>query len=189
MQISEEPISNLAEYERVSIAFTVNSRLRVKTEALGMGGFPLVEEPVSPPYTKDYDQEANNRPQGWLKRWDTSNWGVLAAYKGQARIGGAVLAYNTPEIHLLEGRPDLAVLWDIRVQPKQRGQGVGKALFNAAADWARQHGCTLLKVETQNINVPACRFYAQMGCELGAINLRAYPDLPEEIQLLWYYEL
>jgi hypothetical protein len=44
-------------------------------------------------------------------------------------------------------------------------------------------------VETQNINVPACRFYARMRCTLGAIHRYAYPDLPGEAQLLWYRTL
>ena len=46
-----------------------------------------------------------------------------------------------------------------------------------------------MKVETQNVNVPACRFYARQGCVLGAINRFAYPDLPDEVQLLWYKTL
>jgi ribosomal protein S18 acetylase RimI-like enzyme len=47
-------------------------------------------------------------------------------------------------------------------------------------------GCVRLEVETQNVNVPACRFYAQLGCELGAIRRHAYAELPDEVQLVWY---
>jgi len=43
----------------------------------------------------------------------------------------------------------------------------------------------MLKVESQNINVPACRFYDAQGCELRAVQHGAYPDLPDEVQLLW----
>jgi hypothetical protein len=50
-------------------------------------------------------------------------------------------------------------------------------------------GCRRLKVETQNTNVPACRLYASQGCTLGAIHRFAYPELPEEIQLLWYKDV
>jgi hypothetical protein len=46
-----------------------------------------------------------------------------------------------------------------------------------------------LEVETQNVNVPACRFYARMGCTLGAINCFAYADAPDEVQLRWYKPL
>ena len=41
-------------------------------------------------------------------------------------------------------------------------------------------------VEMQNVNVPAGRFYARHGFVLGAVNRGAYPDLPQEVQLLWY---
>jgi GNAT superfamily N-acetyltransferase len=66
---------------------------------------------------------------------------------------------------------------------------VGAALFQAAELWARNKGCRQLKVETQNINVPACKFYARQGCVLKTVNRRAYPELPEEAQLLWYKDI
>ena len=86
---------------------------------------------------------------------------------------------------MLEGREDLALIWDLRVAAAFRGQGVGARLIDAAEEWARSHACRELKVETQNINLPACRFYARCGFELSAVNRRAYPELPDEIQLLW----
>ena len=115
-----------------------------------------------------------------------SNWGVFAARVEGRRVGGAVVAFNTPGMIMLEGRDDLAVLWDIRVCPEARGRGVGSALFCAAEAWAKARGCRQLKVETQNINVAACRLYEHQGCMLTAIDRFAYPELPDEIQLLWY---
>jgi GNAT superfamily N-acetyltransferase len=105
------------------------------------------------------------------------------------QIGGAAVASDTPGIDLLEGRRDLAVLWDIRVDPSVRGRGVGLALFSAAAAWARSRGCRQLKVETQNVNVAACRLYAREGCMLGAAHEQVYPAFPHETQLLWYRNL
>jgi ribosomal protein S18 acetylase RimI-like enzyme len=80
-------------------------------------------------------------------------------------------------------------LWDLRVRPEVRSAGIGTDLYRAVEDWARNRGCRTLKVETQNINVPACRFYARMGCTLGAVDRFAYPDLPDEVQLIWRKEL
>jgi ribosomal protein S18 acetylase RimI-like enzyme len=99
------------------------------------------------------------------------------------------VAFDTTGVDMLEGRSDLSVLWDIRVAPDARGRGVGAALFRAAEAWAAARGCRWLKVETQNVNVPACRFYARQGCVLGGIHRFAYPELPDEIQLLWYRDL
>jgi GNAT superfamily N-acetyltransferase len=104
-------------------------------------------------------------------------------------VGGAVIAFDTPGVGMLVGRPDLAVLWDIRVAPPVRGLRVGTALFRAAEGWARARGCRQLEVETQNVNVPACRFYARQGCVLATVEPAAYPGLPGEMQLLWYKDL
>ena len=95
-----------------------------------------------------------------------------------------MLAFDTPGVDLLRGR-GVAAIWDIRVEPTRRRTGVGDILFHAAEDWARSRGARTLIVETQNINVPACRFYDRMGCSLAAINRLAYRDLPEEVQLVW----
>lgn len=87
---------------------------------------------------------------------------------------------------MLEGRKDLALLWDIRVSPPFRSKGVGSALLAAAEAWATKRGARELKVETQNINVPACRFYKSLGCQLRHVNAGVYVGLPDEVQLLWY---
>lgn len=190
--IAEEPLSGLIEYGRVPIAFEVSTRLRSVPAENGLGGIRLVEEPVDSPYVKDYDTTSEEGPARWLRRWDkwdTSSWGLFAAYEDSRRVGGAVLARRTPNVHMLEGRDDLAVLWDLRVHPDHRGAGVGYSIFEAAVDWARRHGCVELKIETQNINVPACRFYARQGCRLSAIVSHAYAECPDESQLIWRLSL
>ena len=90
---------------------------------------------------------------------------------------------------MLEGADDLACLWDLRVLPEYRGRGVGRILFEAAVNWAKSRKCRLFKVETQNINVPACRFYVRRGCHLGGFNLHAYPETMNEIALFWYRKI
>ena len=181
-EIIEENVSVLPEYIRVPISFQVKSRFRVEPVQNGLGGLRLIEEPVVP-YIKDYD--ALESPVQWLQNWDIVNWGVLSAFVGKQRVGGAVIAWKTEGVDMLGGREDLAVLWDLRVSPDFRGKGLGRTLFDRAVDWMRERDCVQLYVETQNINVPACRFYARQGCELGAINRFVYKDL-DEIQLLWY---
>jgi GNAT superfamily N-acetyltransferase len=183
--VEEQP--DWVAYGRVSIAFTVDRIL----DAVGRpgGGYDLHERPLTTPYAKNYDSIPEERPQGWSARFDTSRWGVLVARADDVRVGGVVVAIDTPSVHMLEGRADLAVLWDIRVKPEWRGCGVGTALFRAAELWAKQRGKGELKVETQNVNAGACRFYERMGCELRAIDRLAYPSLPQEVQFLWFKRL
>ncbi len=188
IEIREETTTVLAEYGRVSIAFMVESRLRVQSIDNGLRGWSLDEETVDPPYLKDDDADKEQGPARWLSG-DTSSWSVFSAFQGSKRVGGAVVAWNTAGPNMLEGRDDLACLWDIRISPDYHRVGIGSNLFAAAAEWARAKGCRHLKIETQNINVPACRFYAGQGCELRAIHPDAYPELPDEVQFLWYKDL
>ncbi len=168
------------------MVFTIRSRYRVELVDGGLGGWFLNEEPVDPPYEKDYDEL--EPPTRWLTH-DTSHWAVFAAYDRQHRVGGAIVAWNSPGLHMLEARTDIAVLSDIRVRREYRRSGIGSQLFDRCAEWARRKGCSRLKIETQDINVPACRFYAAKGCELRGIHHDMYPECPNEVQFLWYLNL
>lgn len=185
--IFEDRIESLAEYAQIPIHFHVREIFDVVAPRRGLEGLRLRVRAVDPPYLKDYD--ILDPPTQWPLRFDMSRWGILAAIKHNVRIGGAVIAWDTEGVNLLAGRRDMAVLWDLRIAPDERGKGVGTDLFRAVEDWALARGVRWLKVETQNINVPACRFYARQGCILGSIDLFAYPTLPEETQLCWYKDL
>lgn len=189
IEVREDSAAALAKYARVPIAFEVREIFDVAEREDASGGFVLTKRRLDAPYVKDYDAIEEESPAHWAKRFDVTNWGFLAAYAVGERVGGAAVAFDSAGVHMVEGRADTAVLWDIRVAPQARGRGVGSALFRAAEAWAAARGCLRLKIETQNINVPACEFYARQGCELRAVDRFAYPRFPDEIQLLWYRAL
>jgi GNAT superfamily N-acetyltransferase len=189
IEVREDSAAALAEYARIPIAFEVREIFDVAERDDAPNGFVLTKRRLDVPYVKDYDAIEEEGPAHWAKRFDVSNWGFLAAYIVGERVGGAAVAFDTTGVNMLEGRTDMAVLWDIRVAPQARGRGVGAALFRAAEAWAGARNCRQLKIETQNINVPACEFYARRGCELRAVDRFAYPQFPDEIQLLWYRAL
>ena len=179
----------LSEHAAISIAFVVDQILEVTLLDGGLGGMSLTQTAVTGPYVKDYDAIEGAEPPCWPRRFDVSNWGLICARRDGTSVGGAVIATKTAGLYMLGGRDDVAVLWDIRVSPQERGGGVGSALFRAAVDWAGARGFRWLKIETQNVNVPACRFYHTMGCTLGSIDRFAYPGQPAEVQLLWWKPL
>lgn len=189
VDIKEEPIERIAQVSEIPIAFEVNRILDLSLSDEGLGGIILAEVPVDDPWVKDYDAFLEEGPTRWANQFDISSWGLLTAHDANRIIGAAVVAFDTPGVQMLEGRSDLAVLWDIRVAPDARTRGVGRQLFGAAEALARRRGRRWLKIETQNPNVPACRLYARVGCTLGTINRFAYPNLPDEVQLLWYKQL
>ncbi len=188
LRVEVEPINCVHEYATIPISFIVTSVLKVSAQNEGLGGFVLEETELATPWIKDYDAIEGEGPTRWSKRFDISNWGLLAAYRDGERVGGAVIAFKTPGVRMLDDA-ETAVLWDLRVRPTERSRGVGSALFTAAEEWCRQRDYRKLKIETQSINVPACRFYAHMGCALGAIDRYAYGDLSGEVQLVWFKEL
>jgi len=188
-EIAEEPLRNLDEYATISIAFEVCSIFQVRGLGTGSDGFVLTEQRLDVPYRKDYDAISGGKPTEWRRRFDMSNWTLFGARDRGRLIGAAGLVFSTPSEGMFEGRADLAILWDIRVSPEVRGQGIGAALFAAAEAKARAKECREIKVETRNINVAACRFYQRLGCELRAISRHAYTEFPGEVQLLWYKDL
>ncbi len=189
IELAEEPMTTLPEYARVPIVFTADHVLDVRSQDDSPGGFAVSARRLEVSYEKNYDALAGEGPLTWPDRFDLSNWALFTARVATRIVGGATVAFDTPGLTMLEGRRDLAVLWDIRVSPSARGQGVGGALFEKVETWAQLHGCRQLKIETQNTNMRACRFYERQGCQLRAVHRGVYPDFPAEIQLFWYKDL
>ncbi len=187
--IIEIPASRLDEYVCIPIAFEVRTILIPDLSQSGLAGIHFHEQSVSP-YTKNYDLLGS--PLTWPEEFDLQNWGIFLALDGETPVGGAAVAWNTNGVNMLEGRRDLAVLWDLRVRPESRGQGLGKRLFDYAAVWSKARGCAQMKIETQNVNVAACRFYEAQGAVLGDIRRFAYQSdsrVRDEIQLNWFLAL
>ena len=92
------------------------------------------------------------------------------------------------QIKLIPWWNKFAYVEELIVDTEFRGQGVGSALMNRAIAWAREHGFPGLTLETQDNNVPACKFYEKCGFVLSGFDLYAYKclDNPSEIALYWY---
>ena len=89
IEIVEQSVDLLRAYGAIPMSFTVDSQYRVEPIDRGLGGWTLTEERVEPPYVKDYDDVEDERPVRWSKRWNLSNWVVLAAVDRGAYGSGA----------------------------------------------------------------------------------------------------
>lgn len=179
-------MESLREYGQIPMILSVREILKVQKRGKGLEGISCTFETVPvKPYTIDFDETES--PTRWAEEFDVQNWALFMAYDNDTPVGGAVMAARTPEIHMLDGREDMAVLWDIRVKEKYRGQGIGQTLFDAARNWCKEEGYRLMKIECQNTNAPACRFYEKQGAELEVVNRHGYGT--DEYMFLWYLQL
>ena len=184
--VREGPCADLEVYGTIPISFSAETIFEVLDPD---SDHPELRPKTTPRFTKDYDALPGHAPVDWETRFDTSGWRLFMAWSGPSPVGGIVAVHDAPEVEMLEGRSDLVLLWDVRVHPEARGQGVGRELLRRVEEWASRQGYSELKVETQNINVAACRFYESCGFDLRRAVTGAYPDLTDEVMLLWYKRL
>ena len=165
-------VANQADLNRCANAFTVEAELHLTAED-GRIGYSV--EPVTP-YVKRYDPEIYDG-QAYLEKPDHAAW--LAYADGQ--LAGQILVH--------EHWNRCAIIGDIAVDPPYRRRGVGRRLIEQAVAWARGRGLPGIMLETQNINVPACRLYERCGFVLGGFDACLYRGVmpgTREIALFWY---
>ncbi len=77
-----------------------------------------------------------------------------------ADVDGAVAGLCTVYLDLESVRfGPRAWVEDLAVDPSQRSRGLGKALLDAAKDWARSRGATHLELDSSETRADAHRFY------------------------------
>ena len=93
---------------------------------------------------------------------------------------------------------ETARIWNVYIDAKHRGQGLGRALIAQAAAWASapERKARALIAETQTNNYPACQFYLACGFELSGIDDHFYSNNDRdakmgigEVALFWYKAL
>lgn len=185
--------ASFSQYDTIDMLVHVSSYYRIDKINHGLGGF-LFEETPCIPFVKDFDANLplRNFASAQAAQFDTTFWGFFMAFDDAKAVGGAMVAARTKDVHMLSGRNELAVLWDIRVSDAYKHRGIGQTLFDMAVDWARREGFAQLKIECQNNNVPAVKFYHKQGAVLAGVDEYAYfnePAYRHEVQLLWMLDL
>lgn len=176
-------------YAEIPMIVHVKSIFKLEKINNGLGGILLKETQVKE-YIKDlgvYEQ-----PTKYADEFDITNWAFFMAFDNELPIGAVTIASKTKEVNMLDGRDDMSVLWDIRVDDRYKQQGVGTKLFDLAVEWSKSNGFIQMKIECQNNNVQACKFYHKQGAVLGKLDEYAYYkdiDIKDEVQLIWYLEL
>jgi len=157
-------------------AFTVTQRLVVAMQRDGTLDHAAVQ--VDPPYGKRYEATAAEDLATYAAG-ENGKAGFVADADG-AIVGRVLLA----PLWNRYGRVD-----DLAVAQAFRRKGVGMALMRRALAWARERGLAGVVLETQDVNVPACRLYERMGFVLGGFDRFLYRGLDpnsRETALYWY---
>jgi len=189
IEITEIEQDAFPSYSSISPEYMVKSEFECISGDGGLSGILLRERKLPQPYPKYQD---DGGPEEWSRQFDVSIWGIFLASDGDTLAGAAAVATPSNGMFVTARGSDIAVLWDIRVQKAYRRQSVGTQLFCRCVSWARQHGFSILGIETQNVNVPACRFYAKHGCDLAEIRKTGYsghPKVAHEAMLIWHLKL
>ncbi len=79
IEVNEDPVTVVAEYADIPIAFEVSEIFDVAAEPDGSGRFALHARHLPFPYVKDYDAIAGEGPAQWAQRFDVSKWGCCTA--------------------------------------------------------------------------------------------------------------
>lgn len=119
----------------------------------------LVEQLFEPPggTPPGYTRERGSRGFRWAV--ENADADVLLALDGERLVGLASVYADIESIRY--GRR--CWLQDLVVDRKTRSAGVGKALLDAASEWAREHGCTHLELASGMGRKDAHRFYEREG--------------------------
>ena len=141
-------------------SFFTDTVYRVTQDGLS---FRLLEEAATPPLYKSYPFDPSD-PE------ERANWDHAVVAESEGRLVGFAAA----EYMAWNRR---AVIWHLYVAPDYRGRGVGTRLLNSVDDFARKARARCLWLETQNVNVPAVRFYLRSGFMLCGLDTSLYdPD-------------
>jgi GNAT superfamily N-acetyltransferase len=119
----------------------------------------LLDSPEA--FGSTYGAESSQTERAW-RDWVAGRWrgGVSVVFVGYADDGTPVGTATGAEY---EAEPGIGHLYAMWVAPDARGAGVGRALLDAVADWARARGCDRLILTVTESNGTARRFYAARG--------------------------
>lgn len=134
---------------------------------------------------------AKNAPfiDDWMQKdreWIAADLKNLAGRGGlvyAAYCGGKLAGFASVSAETLGESGEYLELTNIHVTEAMRGRGIGRALFYAAAEWAKAHGAKKLYISAHS-SVESQAFYRSLGCKEAEIySTRHIEAEPFDIQM------
>jgi streptothricin acetyltransferase len=162
---------NMKDYKNPNECFVVSGRI---IPTFKNNVWKYTEEIFSEPYFKKYEDDEIE-----ISYIEEEGKVVFLYYLKNNCIGRIKIRSNWNGYALIE---------DIAVAKDYRKNGVGTALLNKAIEWAKEKHYSGLMLETQDINVSACHFYAKNHFLIGAVDTMLYSNFStaNEIAIFWY---
>jgi GNAT superfamily N-acetyltransferase len=133
--------------------------LRLATPADEGEVLALYAELFEPPGTRPVDFTIERARAGYRDYVADERSDVLLAVRGGRIVGLASVCVDIRSV-----RFGLRCwLEDLVVTSAERGKGIGRALLQAAAAWARERSCTHLELDSGLARADAHRFYEASG--------------------------
>ncbi|GIN86020.1 hypothetical protein J6TS2_24060 [Heyndrickxia sporothermodurans] len=165
--------SNMNDFNKSNEGFIVKGRIIPKYEN---NAWEFTEEIFSEPYFKKYEDDEID----------------ISYIEGEGKVVYFFYVENNciGQIRIRSNWNGYAFIEDIAVAKEYRKNGVGTALLNKAIEWAKENNFCGLMLETQDVNISACYFYAKNNFVIGAIDTMLYSNSPNanEIAIFWYYK-
>jgi GNAT superfamily N-acetyltransferase len=119
----------------------------------------LLDSPEA--FGSNYGEESSQTERAW-RDWAAGRWrgGTAVVFAGRGDDGAAIGTATGADYENEAGVAHVYAMW---VAPDARGAGVGRALLDAVADWARDRGCDRLVLSVTESNETARRFYEASG--------------------------
>ncbi|MFD9410227.1 GNAT family N-acetyltransferase [Streptomyces sp. NPDC059989] len=133
-------------------------------------GFTLREVPADPPVYKEFPPEEHDE-QGLGRGSGADGDARTYVALDDGRLCGFVAAGYAAWNRRL-------TIEDIEVAPDHRGRGIGRALMEYAAEFARERGAEHLWLEVSSVNAPAVHAYRRMGFTLCGLDTTLYGGTP-----------
>lgn len=133
-------------------------------DSLDRTAFTLDLVPLPEPAMRRYQVEDEAWVRDTLAQADLR----LGGYEGE-RLDGVLIASRHDWNRTLW-------VWEFHVASRARGQGLGRALMEAAVAQAREWGLRAVVCETQNRNAPGIQAYRRLGFALEGVDVSYYSN-------------
>lgn len=135
-------------------------------------GWRLTEKPLAVPFDKGslYDFSGAVQDEIRVRLGMNENACEWVAVEGQRIVGILDAEYRAWN--------NTVFIWNLMIDQDYRRMGLGRQLWEKSVTYGREREARAITLETQHTNVPACKFYLKMGCQLVGLDESLYTNAP-----------